>query len=59
VRLLAAALAMLALAGCGSSANEHFTVESRLVGRSLEQAVYVPSGDTNVMKFYADALADC
>jgi S-formylglutathione hydrolase FrmB len=33
-------------AGCGSGANEHFTVESRLVGRSLEQAVYVPSGDT-------------
>ena len=46
MRLLAAAFATLALAGCGSGANEHFTVESRLVGRSLEQAVYVPSGDT-------------
>jgi S-formylglutathione hydrolase FrmB len=41
-----APLAVLALAGCGSGANEHFTVESRLVGRSLEQAVFVPSGDT-------------
>ena len=46
MRLLAATCATLALAGCGSGANEHFTVESRLVGRSLEQAVYVPSGDT-------------
>jgi S-formylglutathione hydrolase FrmB len=46
VRLLAAAFATLAVAGCGSGADEHFTVESRLVGRSLEQAVYVPSGDT-------------
>jgi S-formylglutathione hydrolase FrmB len=40
-----AALA-LALAGCGSAADEHFTVKSRLVGRSLEQAVILPSGDT-------------
>jgi S-formylglutathione hydrolase FrmB len=40
------ALVVLALTGCGSGANEHFTVESRLVGRSLEQAVFVPSGDT-------------
>jgi S-formylglutathione hydrolase FrmB len=40
------ALLVLALAGCGGGANEHFTVESRLVGRSLEQAVFVPSGDT-------------
>ena len=46
MRLLAAALVPLAFAGCGSGANEHFTVESKLVGRSLEQAVYVPSGDT-------------
>ena len=46
MRSLAAAFATLALAGCGSGANVHFTVESRLVGRSLEQAVYVPSGDT-------------
>jgi poly(3-hydroxybutyrate) depolymerase len=46
MRLLAAAFVPLALAGCGSGANEHFTVESKLVGRSLEQAVYVPSGDT-------------
>ena len=45
MRLLAAALVPLAFAGCGSGANEHFTVESKLVGRSLEQAVYVPSGD--------------
>lgn len=36
---------MIALAGCGSGANEHFTVESRLVGRSLEQAVFVQSGN--------------
>jgi S-formylglutathione hydrolase FrmB len=46
LRLLAAAFAALALAGCGSGANEHFTVESRLLGRSLEQAAIVPSGDT-------------
>jgi S-formylglutathione hydrolase FrmB len=46
VRLLAAACVLLALAGCGSGANEHFTVESKLLGHSLEQAVYVPSGDT-------------
>ena len=46
MRLLAAAFVPLALAGCGSGANEHFTVESKLLGRSLEQAVYVPSGST-------------
>jgi hypothetical protein len=46
MRLLAAAFVPLALAGCRSGANEHFTVESKLLGRSLEQAVYVPSGDT-------------
>jgi S-formylglutathione hydrolase FrmB len=46
VRLLAAACVLLALAGCGSGANEHFTVESKLLGHSLEQAVYVPSGGT-------------
>ena len=46
MRLLAAAFVPLALTGCGSGANEHFTVESKLLGRSLEQAVYVPSGDT-------------
>jgi S-formylglutathione hydrolase FrmB len=46
MRLLAAAFVPLAIAGCGSGANEHFTIESRHVGRSLEQAVYVPSGDT-------------
>jgi S-formylglutathione hydrolase FrmB len=46
VRLLAAACVLLALAGCGSGANEHFTVESKLLGHSLEQVVYVPSGDT-------------
>jgi poly(3-hydroxybutyrate) depolymerase len=46
MRLLAATFVLLALAGCGSGANEHFTVESKLLGRSLEQAVYVPSGDT-------------
>jgi S-formylglutathione hydrolase FrmB len=46
VKLLAPVALLLALAGCGSGANEHFTVESRLVGRSLEQAVFVPSGDT-------------
>ena len=33
-------------AGCGTGANEHFTVKSRLLGRSLEQAVIVPSGET-------------
>src|SRR5262245_30348916 len=44
--MLAAAFVPLAFAGCGSGANEHFTVESKLLGRSLEQAVYVPSGDT-------------
>ena len=36
----------LGLAGCGSSASTHFTVESKLVGRSLKQAVILPSGDT-------------
>jgi S-formylglutathione hydrolase FrmB len=43
-----AALAALALtlAGCGGAANEHFTVKSRLVGRSLEQAVILPPGET-------------
>jgi S-formylglutathione hydrolase FrmB len=41
-----APLVVLALAGCGGGANEHFTVESRLLGRSLEQAVFVPEGDT-------------
>jgi|SRR5262245_1802857 len=40
-----AALA-LALAGCGTAADDHFTVKSRLVGRPLEQAVITPSGDT-------------
>jgi S-formylglutathione hydrolase FrmB len=40
-----AALA-LALAGCGNGASTHFTVKSRLVGRSLKQAVILPSGDT-------------
>jgi S-formylglutathione hydrolase FrmB len=45
-RLGAVGLLLLACAGCGSGANEHFTVESKLVGRSLEQAVVVPSGDT-------------
>ena len=40
------ALVLIACTGCGGGANEHFTVESRLVGRSLEQAVFVPSGDT-------------
>ena len=34
------------LVGCGSAASTHFTVKSRLVGRSLEQAVILPSGDT-------------
>jgi poly(3-hydroxybutyrate) depolymerase len=47
MRLLAAALVPLALAGCGSGANEHFTVESRLLGRSLEQAAIVPAGETS------------
>ena len=37
---------LLTCAGCGSGANEHFTIESRLVGRSLEQAVFVPADDT-------------
>jgi poly(3-hydroxybutyrate) depolymerase len=46
MRLLAAVFVPVALTGCGSGANEHFTVESKLLGRSLEQAVYVPSGDT-------------
>jgi S-formylglutathione hydrolase FrmB len=42
-----AALA-LALAACGGdgAASEHFTVDSKLVGRSLEQAVILPSGET-------------
>ena len=47
MRRLAGIGALLVLcAGCGSGANEHFTIESKLVGRSLEQAVYRPSGDT-------------
>jgi S-formylglutathione hydrolase FrmB len=37
---------VLLLVGCGSSPSAHFTVKSRLVGRSLEQAVILPSGDT-------------
>jgi S-formylglutathione hydrolase FrmB len=37
---------VLLLVGCGSSASAHFTVKSRLVGHSLEQAVILPSGDT-------------
>jgi S-formylglutathione hydrolase FrmB len=37
---------VVACAGCGSGANEHFTIDSRLVGRSLDQAVFVPSEDT-------------
>jgi S-formylglutathione hydrolase FrmB len=41
-----APLGVLALVGCGNSASAHFTVKSRLVGRSLEQAVILPSGDT-------------
>jgi S-formylglutathione hydrolase FrmB len=45
LRRLAPLLA-LALIGCGSSASTHFTVKSRLVGRSLEQAVILPSGET-------------
>lgn len=43
---LAALALTLALAGCGSGASTHFTVESRLVGRTLTQAVILPSGDT-------------
>ena len=46
MKRLAPVAMVIALAGCGSGANEHFTVESRLVGRSLEQAVFVPSGNT-------------
>jgi S-formylglutathione hydrolase FrmB len=47
VRRLAALIALgLVLVGCGSAASTHFTVKSRLVGRSLEQAVILPSGDT-------------
>jgi S-formylglutathione hydrolase FrmB len=38
---------VLLLVGCGNGASAHFTVKSRLVGRSLEQAVILPSGDTN------------
>src|SRR6476646_2690409 len=41
-----APLGVLLLVGCGSSASAHFTVKSRLVGHSLEQAVILPSGDT-------------
>jgi hypothetical protein len=37
MRLLAAAFVPLALAGCGSGANEHFTVESKRLGRSSSE----------------------
>jgi S-formylglutathione hydrolase FrmB len=43
---LAALALTLALAGCGSGASEHFEVESRLVERTLTQAVILPDGDT-------------
>lgn len=43
---LAALALTVALAGCGSEASEHFKVESRLVGRTLTQAVILPSDDT-------------
>jgi len=46
-RLAGFALVLIACAGCGTGANEHFTIQSRLVGHSLEQAVFVPSGDTH------------
>ena len=44
--LLVVAVVATSCVGCGTGANEHFRVESRLLGRSLEQAAIVPSGDT-------------
>ena len=41
-----APLAVFLVVGCGGSASTHFTVKSRLVGRSLTQAVILPGGDT-------------
>jgi S-formylglutathione hydrolase FrmB len=45
-RVAAVSVLLLACAGCGTGANKHFTIKSKLVGQSLEQAVFVPSGDT-------------
>ena len=44
----AAALGLLQLAGCGGDegAGDRFTIESRVLGKRLEQVVVVPPGDT-------------
>jgi S-formylglutathione hydrolase FrmB len=41
-----APFAVLALGACGGSGASHFTVRSKLVGRSLEQAVVLPDGNS-------------
>ena len=46
-RVAAVSVLLLACAGCGTAANEHFTIKSKLLGQSMEQAVFVPSGDTH------------
>jgi len=44
-RLAALSLVLAVCAGCGNGAS-HFTVKSRLLGRSLQQAVLLPPGST-------------
>jgi S-formylglutathione hydrolase FrmB len=39
-------LAALALAGCGGDGTTHLTVQSKLLGRGIEQTVVVPTGDS-------------
>jgi S-formylglutathione hydrolase FrmB len=41
-----APLALLAVSACGGSGASHFSVQSKLIGRSLEQAVLLPSGSS-------------
>jgi S-formylglutathione hydrolase FrmB len=45
-RLAGLVALLIVCAGCGTGANDHFKIKSKLVRQSLEQAVYVPSDDT-------------